>query len=78
MITIDQLKPHLKQMAKGFGPYLRDYIELEIQKNINIMDCKTQKEMLARQDAVKMLRRMFSFVYNLEENKEEVKKTSYK
>lgn len=78
MRNIEQLKPHLERMAQSFGPYLRDYIDLEIQKNVNIMDCKSLKEMMARQEAVKMLKKIFHFVYSLENKGGEVQKTSYK
>ena len=78
MIPEKAMKEQLAQMAKEYGVYLREYIEQEIAKDINIMSCTSLKEMTGKQEAIKMLRKIFNFIYSLEEKKEEVKKTSYK
>ena len=78
MRTINQLKPDLERMAQAFGPVFKEYLELEIQRNLNIMDCKSFEEMVGRQEAVKMMRKMFSFITSLESKGEEPDKTSYR
>ena len=65
-------------MAQTFGPILKEYLELEIQRNLNIMDCKSFEEMVGRQEAVKMMRKMFSFITSLEGKGKETEKTSYR
>ena len=77
MIPEDQLKPHLTQMAKEYGMYLKEYINQQIAKNITIEGCTSLKEMTGRQEAVKILRKIFSFIYSIEEKKDELKRTSY-
>lgn len=78
MRTINQLRPDLERMAQVYGTVLKEYLELEIQRNLNIMDCKSFEEMVGRQEAVKMMRKMFSFITSLEGKGKEPDKTSYR
>ena len=78
MRTIEQLKPDLERMAQTFGPVFKEYLELEMQRSLNIMDCKSFEEMVGRQEAVKMMRKMFSFITSLEGKGKETTKTSYR
>jgi hypothetical protein len=78
MIPEDRLKYQLTQMAKEYGVPLREYIDKQITKYINVEDCKTFEEMVGRQEAIKMLRKIFNFIYSVEEKKDDLKRTSYK
>jgi len=76
-------KELLEQLAKSdFGKGLIDYLDEEISGMENIMDIKGTTEEKgriteARQEAVKILKKLFSFLYTVRENKPKIKRTNY-
>ena len=62
----------LEALAKSpFGKLLLDYLKQESNNLRNIDGVKTFEELLGRQEAVKILDKMFKFIENAQKPKEE-------
>lgn len=71
-------KQQLDQLAKSdHGKILMDFLEIKIKEMTDISKIKTYEEMLGKQEAVKILKELFSFLEKGRENKPEAKKTDY-
>ena len=71
-------KEQLDQLAKSdFGKILLEYLNQKILEMSNIVKITTYDELLGKQEAVKILKELFSFLEKARENKPETKKTDY-
>jgi hypothetical protein len=68
----------LKNLAKSDnGKVLIDWLEDQIKQMTDITAIKTYEELLGKQESVKVLKELFSFLVKAREVPKEVIKTSY-
>jgi len=68
----------LKQLAQSdFGKLLMDYLDDRIKEMGDISKIKNYDELLGKQEAVKILKELFSFLEKGRETKPKVEKNKY-
>lgn len=68
----------LKQLAQSdHGKILMNFLDEKIKEMTDITKIKTYEEMMGKQEAVKILKELFSFLEKGREKKPEIQKTNY-
>jgi len=68
----------LKELANSeYGLILIEYLRGKILEMSDITKIKTQKELIGKQETVKILKELFGFLEKAREKSPEVKKTDY-
>ena len=73
------MENELRKLAKSdFGKILIDYLDAEIKEMTDIDKIKTYDELLGKQEAAKILNRLFVFLTKAREKSPEIKKNDYR
>ena len=72
------IQDEFKNLAKSdFGKVLMNFLDEEIKEMTDITKIKDYDELLGKQEAVKILRKLFSFLKKTRDEKPIIKRTDY-